>query len=279
MAEQSQIRSGVTMSSATGKGRSHDGSKQIEHGFYKVKGKAHHAMEDYHVAEFRRVGKHELGLYAIYDGHKGHSVPEYPGKNLFDNILNERDFWRDPRSAIMRAYHSTDRTILKKGPVLGSGGSTAVTAILVDGSPLLVANVGDSRAVLCQAGQAIQLSVDHEPSIPSERCQVESKGGFVSQFPGDVPRVDGQLAVARGFGDKSLKDHLSADPDMKGVAIDSQVDFLILASDGLWKVMKNEEAVECVRSITDPQFAAKALADEALARRSTDDISCIVVRF
>ena len=54
---------------------------------------------------------------------------------------------------------------------------------------------------------------------------------------GDVPRVDGQLAVARAFGDRSLKKHLSSEPHVAEEPIDENTDFLILASDGLWKVM------------------------------------------
>ncbi|KAJ7567616.1 hypothetical protein O6H91_02G155700 [Diphasiastrum complanatum] len=266
-------------SSDTGRGRSQYSSKQISHGYSKVKGKSRHAMEDYLVAEFRHVNDHELGLYAIYDGHLGHNVPDYLQQYLFDNILNEPGFWTDPKKAIMKAYRRTDQVILEKAPVLGIGGSTAVTAILIDGQQLLVANVGDSRAVLCQDGVAIQLSVDHEPNKPSERGNIERKGGFVTNMPGDVPRVDGQLAVARAFGDKSLKEHLSADPDMQEVLIDSSAEFLILASDGLWKVMDNQEAIDLVRKLTDPQVAAKLLMDEALARNSKDDISCIVIQF
>ena len=53
---------------------------------------------------------------------------------------------------------------------------------------------------------------------------------------GDVPRVDGQLAVARAFGDKSLKVHLSATPDIKELNVEEDTEILILASDGLWKV-------------------------------------------
>lgn len=53
---------------------------------------------------------------------------------------------------------------------------------------------------------------------------------------GDVPRVDGRLAVARAFGDRSLKEHLSSDPDVADEIIDEYAEFLILASDGLWKV-------------------------------------------
>lgn len=53
---------------------------------------------------------------------------------------------------------------------------------------------------------------------------------------GDVPRVNGQLAVSRAFGDKSLKTHLRSDPDVKDSSVDAHTDVLVLASDGLWKV-------------------------------------------
>jgi protein phosphatase 1L len=56
------------------------------------------------------------------------------------------------------------------------------------------------------------------------------------QILGDVPRVNGQLAVARAFGDQSLKAHLSSEPDIRHVPINSTIEFVILASDGLWKV-------------------------------------------
>lgn len=58
-----------------------------------------------------------------------------------------------------------------------------------------------------------------------------------THFPGDVPRVNGQLAVSRAFGDKSLKSHLRSDPDIQNTIVDISCDVLILASDGLWKVM------------------------------------------
>lgn len=54
---------------------------------------------------------------------------------------------------------------------------------------------------------------------------------------GDVARVNGQLAVSRAFGDKNLKSHLRSDPDIRVADIDSNTDLLILASDGLWKVI------------------------------------------
>jgi protein phosphatase 1L len=128
-----------------------------------------------------------------------------------------------------------------------------------------IANVGDSRAVVCKRGAANQLTVDHEPHTSNERQRIEKHGGFVTTFPGttllvllfghcrefkknncliilyvlltgDVPRVNGQLAVARAFGDQSLKAHLSSEPDIKHVPINSSTEFVVLASDGLWKV-------------------------------------------
>ncbi|XP_076945115.1 putative protein phosphatase 2C 9 [Bidens hawaiensis] len=259
----------------TGKGRGRQGT--AKYGFSLVKGKANHPMEDYHVAKFMSHQGHELGLFAIYDGHLGDSVPAYLQKHLFSNIIKENEFWTDPNTALFKAYERTDASILSHNPDLGRGGSTAVTAILIDGRKLWVANVGDSRAVLSKNGQAIQMSVDHEPS--AERGSIENKGGFVSNMPGDVARVNGQLAVSRAFGDKNLKNHLRSDPDVTNADIDANTEILILASDGLWKVVTNQEAVDIAIKIRDPQKAAKELAAEALNRESKDDISCIVVRF
>ncbi|GLT28683.1 hypothetical protein SLA2020_035950 [Shorea laevis] len=260
-----------------GKGRSKSSSNTVSHGFHLVEGQSGHDMEDYHVAEYTKRGNHVLGLFAIFDGHLGDRVPSYLKDNLFNNILEEPNFWKNPETAIRNAYRSTDKFILENSIQLGHGGSTAVTAIVIDGKDLWVANVGDSRAVICERGSANQITVDHEPH--TERRRIEKQGGFVTTLPGDVPRVNGQLAVARAFGDQSLKAHLSSEPDVRRVPIDSNIEFVILASDGLWKVMSNKEAVDLVKGIKDPQAAAKRLTMEALARKSKDDISCIVIRF
>ncbi|KAL1299542.1 hypothetical protein AAHE18_18G117900 [Arachis hypogaea] len=224
----------------SGKGKSKI-SRRVTHGFHLVKGRSYHAMEDFVVAEFKQVDSNELGLFAIFDGHAGHNVPNYLRSHLFENILKEPDFWKDPENAVRRAYSITDSSILEK------------------------------------SGLAKQLSEDHEPHIESE--DIKNRGGFVSKFPGDVPRVDGRLAVSRAFGDKSLKKHLSSEPHVTVELVQDDVEFLILASDGLWKVMTNQEAVNTIKDIKDARSSAKRLTEEALNRKSTDDISCIVVKF
>ncbi|KAK3423577.1 probable protein phosphatase 2C 9 isoform X2 [Eucalyptus grandis] len=269
------FQSSGAQSSTSGKGRNIEGL--IKYGFSLVKGKANHPMEDYHVAKFMQKKGHELGLFAIYDGHLGDKVPVYLQKHLFSNILKEEEFWVNPNRSISKAYEKTDQAILSNSSGLGRGGSTAVTVILINGQQLLVANVGDSRAVLSRGGRALQMSIDHEPS--TERGSIEHRGGFVSNMPGDVPRVNGQLAVSRAFGDRSLKLHLRSDPDIRTINVEVNMDVLILASDGLWKVVSNQEAVDIAGRIKDPEKAAKELTAEALRRDSRDDISCIVVRF
>lgn len=238
-------------SSSTGKGKNYEGS--IKYGFSLVKGRANHPMEDYHVAKFVQLQDKELGLFAIYDGHLGDRVPAYLQKHLFSNILREEGFWDDPTLSISKAYESTDQAILSHSSDLGHGGSTAVTAILIDGRRLWIANVGDSRAVLSRKGQAVQMTIDHEPN--TERGSIETRGGFVSNLPGDVPRVNGQLAVSRAFGDRSLKSHLRSDPDVQTTDIDVDIEMLILASDGIWKVMANQEAVDIAKRMKDPHKA------------------------
>ncbi|XP_047341468.1 probable protein phosphatase 2C 58 [Impatiens glandulifera] len=279
MKEKAATVVGSLVNADTAKGKSTTASKNITHGFHLVKGKSHHAMEDYLVSQLKKVHENDLGLFAIFDGHMGHTVANYLQSNLFDNILKEGDFWTDTKRALKRAYVTTDSYILEHSVSLGRGGSTAVTAILVNGQKLVVANVGDSRAVLSKNGVAKQLSVDHEPNKEEEKRMIESKGGFVSNIPGDVPRVDGQLAVARAFGDKSLKRHMSSEPDVIEETINGDAECLILASDGLWKVMTNQEAIDAIKHIKDAQQAAKHLTEEAVARKSRDDISCIVVKF
>lgn len=252
--------------------------RRVSHGFHLVEGKMKHGMEDYLVAENRKMDGHNFGLYAIFDGHSGREVAEYLQSHLFDNILSEPGFWRKPVTAFKKAYRSTNNHILEN--VVGArGGSTAVTAILIDQKYLVVANVGDSRAVLIRRGKVKQITVDHEPQKEEEKEEVERKGGFVIKMPGNIPRVDGQLAMTRAFGDAKVKDHITVEPNVTIEKIDKETDCIILASDGLCKVMSNEQVAECIRGIKDGKKAAEELITEALVKGSCDDISCAVVMF
>lgn len=126
----------------------------------------------------------QIGLFGIIDSHDGPIVGEHVQHHLFDNILNEGGVRSDPAGATRDGYLLTDRNILEAAL---DGGCSAVTAMLVEhGSRLIVANVGDARAVLAKNGSAVQLSVDHDPGSPTERASVERKGGIVTQIPGRI---------------------------------------------------------------------------------------------
>ncbi|CAI8617793.1 unnamed protein product [Vicia faba] len=248
----------------------------FSHGCHLMEGEMNHGMEDYVFAQHKKLNDYDLGLYAIFDGHSGRDVAKYLQNHLFENILNEPDFWENPVHAVKKASKTTDEEILEN-IADWRGGSTAVAAILINGVKLIVINVGDSRAISCKNGIAKQLTVDHEPE--KEKNLVERRGGFVSKSPGNVARVDGELAMTRAFGDGKLKEHITAEPDVMIKKIDDDTEFIILASDGLWKVMTNQEACDCIKDVDDAQKAAKKLVKEAKSMGSYDDISCIVVMF
>ncbi|KAL9250949.1 putative protein phosphatase 2C 28 [Drosera capensis] len=207
----------------------------VTYGYHLVRGKMKHGMEDYVVAKTQYISGNEVDLYAIFDGHSGKFVPEYLQSHLFENILSEDNFWTDPETAVKKAYKATDEEIRDR--VVGSrGGSTAVTAMLINRDKLIVANVGDSRGILCKRHAVEQVTVDHEPEKEDEKEHMESKGGCVIKGPGNIPRVDGQLAMTRAFGDGKLKDHITSEPDVRVEHIDGDAKFIVLASDGVWKV-------------------------------------------
>ncbi|THU49008.1 hypothetical protein C4D60_Mb06t05040 [Musa balbisiana] len=219
----------------------------------------------------------QLLLVEEDSGHGGARAAEYVKQNLFSNLIRHPKFLSDTKSAIADTYNHTDSEFLKsENNQNHDAGSTASTAVLV-GDRLLVANVGDSRAVVCKGGKAIAVSRDHKPDQTDERQRIEEAGGFV-MWAGTW-RVGGVLAVSRAFGDRLLKQFVVVDPEIWEEAIDSSLEFLILASDGLWDVVTNEEAVAMIQSIEDPEQAARRLLQEACQRGSADNITCIVVHF
>ncbi|WEW61123.1 mgpp2cl-1, protein phosphatase 2C-like protein 1 [Emydomyces testavorans] len=140
---------------------------------------------------------------------------------------------------------------------------------------LYTANVGDARIILCRNGKALRLSYDHKGSDENEGMRITNAGGLILNN-----RVNGVLAVTRALGDSYMKDLVTGHPFTTETVIQPETDeFLILACDGLWDVCSDQEAVDLVRDTDDPQEASKILVDHALSRFSTDNLSCMVVRF
>ena len=172
---------------------------------------------------------------------------------------------------------------------------------------LVVANAGDCRAVMCRSsGLAVRLSDDHKPGRPDERRRITSAGGSVVDLHG-VTRVTTEkgaqflagsgragaggatfLSVSRGFGDIALKqphDLVTATPDVVATGVGEDDCFLIVACDGIWDVLSDQEACDCALvALTDchasAEQAATAVVREAFKRGSQDNLTatCLLLQ-
>lgn len=232
-------------------------------------------------------------FYAVFDGHGGSEAAAYVKNNamrLFfeDTPLpqvydNDDKLLEDLRNSHQKAFSLADQSLADECTVCDFCGTTALTA-LVFGNHLLVANAGDSRAVLCRKGVAVPMSEDHRPSCLPEQMRVKRLGGYIEDG-----YLNGELAVTRALGDWYMKSPsgcpapLTAEPDVQQTLLTEDDEFLILGCDGIWDVMSNQEAVRLVRSTLrqhdDPQECAKALVDQALRLNTSDNLTAVVICF
>ncbi|XP_074556748.1 putative protein phosphatase 2C 24 [Curcuma longa] len=287
---------------------------------------------------FRRDGRAPLHFFAVFDGHGGSHVSALCKERMHVILAEELSkgeatdgeevAWM--RAAVDRSFARMEELALSACacgrvglPLCGcdrSGiesdivGSTAVVALLDGNRKLVVANCGDSRAVLSRGGQAVPLTDDHKPDRPDELARIEGAGGRVIYFNG--ARVSGMLAMSRALGDKYLKAFVISEPEICVLDRSAEDECLIIASDGLWDVIPNEVACNVARqclaeadppkgseihtaivgdeaggpqkeqasdaenkqlSDTHCSLAAALLARLALARNATDNISVIVI--
>eukprot|EP00262_Sarcandra_glabra_P015563 TRINITY_DN4816_c0_g1_i1.p1 TRINITY_DN4816_c0_g1~~TRINITY_DN4816_c0_g1_i1.p1 ORF type:complete len:393 (-),score=51.17 TRINITY_DN4816_c0_g1_i1:284-1336(-) len=242
------------------------------------------SMEDRHKAVLDLQGDSKQAFFGVFDGHGGARAAEFAANNIHKNIMNEVMSREEDATeeAVKNGYLVTDSDFLKEGEK-ARGGTCCATALIRNGE-LVVSNAGDCRAVMSRGGIAEALTSDHRPSREDERERIESLGGYVNSFHG-VCRLQGSLAVSRGIGDLHLKQWVTAEPETKILKIEPECEFLILASDGLWDKVSNQEAVDMARPLcidaaakTSPLSACKNLVELSVKRGSSDDISVMIVQ-
>ena len=233
-------------------------------------------------------------LVAVMDGHGGSAVSRYARRHLMPYILDQKPTtFEECKQAILQAIH-TINTEVQRVSHWSFQGSTLVAALIMP-PHLLVINIGDSRAVRCQSsGRPDPLTIDHKPHVHSEREYIHSQGGSITQSALHLWRINGNLAVSRALGDKSELPYIRATPDVFCNKLDATDEFIILATDGLWDVLSNQDAVSIVYSCNKlldslaiqtnrstrhkaRTLIAKLLVDEALRRGSTDNITVLIV--
>ncbi|GJN22102.1 hypothetical protein PR202_gb09637 [Eleusine coracana subsp. coracana] len=256
-------------------------------------------------------------FFGVFDGHGGVQVANYCRERIHSVLieeldrgaavqgtdLNSLDTKKHWERAFVDCFTRVDAEVggnasTSSQPVApDTVGSTAVVAVLCS-SHIIVANCGDSRAVLCRGKQPLPLSADHKPNREDEYARIEAQGGKVIQWNGY--RVLGVLAMSRSIGDRYLKPYIIPVPEVTVVARAKDDECLILASDGLWDVMSNEEVCDAARkrillwhkknadasssaqrSDDEPDQAAQAAAEYlsklALQKGSKDNITVVVV--
>lgn len=142
-----------------------------------------------------------IPFFGIYDGHGGYSCAHYARKNLPNHIFDERYYSQNLFKAINDGFNKTSRDYVKFIERYGltprekygfCGASVAI--VLLDRNDIVIANVGNSRVVLCHDRLALQLSQDHILSNLSERERIIKAGGKISS---DNKYVVAELACGR----------------------------------------------------------------------------------
>ena len=231
-------------------------------------------MEDAHSAVIGLPAEHlkNWSFFAIFDGHAGARVSSCCSDQLLEAImLNEyfkagiaghtesggegqQPFLEKIKKGIKMGFLALDDKI-RGMPEIVSGedksGSTAVCAV-ISPTHIFFGNCGDSRAVLSRGNRVSFRTLDHKPINPIEKERIQNAGGSVM-----IQRVNGSLAVSRALGDFEYKNVQGKGPCEQLVSPEPEVfmeersaddEFAVLACDGIWDVMSNDELCDFVRS-------------------------------
>ena len=236
-------------------------------------------------------------LAGVYDGHGGDEASELVATALPKAIvtaLSPMPAEHPPPtnalvSAVGSAFASVAEMVMEDEGTYGWVGTTVTTAMILHPSPssipglkpspikLLIANLGDSAALLLRNGTPEFVSAWQRPSDPTEEMRICAAGGFVSP----EGEMNGMLGVARAFGDLGHPLPPSSIPAIRVIDLPSDESAtLILASDGLWDVVEADEIVPLLKQVgksAGPAEMAAVLRDEAFARGSADNVSVVVI--
>ncbi|KAJ6689238.1 hypothetical protein OIU85_005621 [Salix viminalis] len=239
----------------------------ITHGYHAVgdqtfKGGAVEPDYDPVVVQREQIEELELWYFGISDAQIGNGVGKYLQSHLFDRNPNEI---RGKSKEMMRKAYLAVRAKIRETHKSDEGlRAGAASVMVVNREKLVTANMGDFRVVVCRDGEAHQMK--------SKRRETAKRHWSRRLFSGRILSWKSSNAA-------STKQSKGSELAVSAGRIDSDTEFVILASTGIWETMRNQEAVHLIRHLEDPQEAAECLAKEASTRMSKSNISCIVIRF
>ncbi|PRW58969.1 kinase and PP2C-like domain-containing [Chlorella sorokiniana] len=236
----------------------------------------------------------------VFDGHRGAAAADYLTAHMQRHLAQRLGSSDSAPAALAGALADADAAFRAEqdaawaarlarmgaaaaGPCPAPGATATLLLLYPAGQGgeqmLAVANLGDSRAVLCREGQAVPLTRDHTADCPAERARVAAEGGACSVRAGSWRVGDAGLQVTRSIGDADLKAQgVSAEAETAELALQPGDAFVVVATDGLWDRVSNEEAVALVQdTVKHPGMCAQRLAVEALARGGGDNVAVVVM--
>lgn len=238
----------------------------------------------------------KLGYFAVFDGHGGDAISKYLKSNLKSYFIPDTskiEFCKGRAcdKAITKIYDFVQHQFVNFNQKAKTTGSTACVCIFYNFSNhlmLKMINVGDCRAVACSNYNiAIPLTKDHKPTSYDEYKRITSIGGRITKDDNDDHRING-LSVSRAFGDLDSKPHVQHLPDIYDYDM-KKTKFIIMACDGVWDVLNNQEAVDFVLSEIDMAKSeikssvkgkdniASKLVQYAFDRNSQDNLTAIII--
>ena len=252
-------------------------------------------------------------FFAIYDGHGGKGCATFLKENLH-KFITEFSFLGVKIGIDM----AEEKFLTKKavnnelGKIIDPSGSCGIM-LMIQGKKCIIANIGDSRLIIFKNKEVSFTTTDHKPDSIIEKARIELSGGKLYKIQTLIPiyqngsrvnapwRVNpGQLSVSRTFGDIQAKDEkfggnktaIIALPDITEIELDNNYNFIVMACDGIFDVLKNEELLECIKIVIKEKNIknfkdvnmhqlcgdfANMIIKSALAKDSFDNVSCIVI--
>ncbi|KAL2325147.1 hypothetical protein Fmac_024205 [Flemingia macrophylla] len=204
------------------------------------------------VAQREQIENTELWYFGIFGALIGDRVTEFMQSHLFYKNLQLAHIRRKSKETLKRAYLIARAKIREERKLEETCRMGSASVMVINGEKLVVANMGDYRAVVCRDGIAHQATGTYR--------QTAKIHWYRRLFAG-------------------AKNSRGSEVVVRSERIECDTEFLILGSNGIWEVMKNQEAVNLISHIEDPQEAAECLAKEALIRMSKSSISCLIIRF
>ena len=214
-------------------------------------------------------------LFCLFDGHGGGQVSKFLQENFYKYLKNYLPF-----KNYFRGFYNLFKLLDEEIKMLNvpQVGSTATIVFIEkkDGKKFLYCvNAGDSRCVLVSKKRIMRMSYDDRVEDPKEKKRILQQGGIIHSG-----RIYGSLMLSRSFGDWLIKSYgVIVDPHITKIELTDDHLYLIIASDGLWDAIKDEECRILCETNNNTLEICKNFVVESLKRGSQDNISCFIISF